>query len=87
MDLGMYTQEHRRNGTDSCYVRIAEMSWKNWVEEIEQKLNGRRVNVRPKSWLYREAYYDDYNIDDAMSIALDPNQEFKMVKVGWMGPK
>jgi len=70
--------------------RKRNMTHQEWVEEVEWVLNEikkGKPKVRACSWLMREAYYDDYSVVDAVAIALDSKQEFKMIRTGWMGLK
>jgi hypothetical protein len=63
------------------------MSWQAWAKELDKKLKGKRILARPKSWLYREAYYDDYDIDEAIELAENRKTTFKFKPQGWMIPK
>ena len=63
------------------------MNWQKWSEQVEKKTKGMRLLKRPKSWLYREAYYDDYDIDEAIELANDRKTSFVFIKQGWMGVK
>ena len=65
----------------------AYMNWEEWTEQVDTKTKGKRLLQRPKTWLYREAYYDDYDLNHAVELAVDRKTSFRMIHVGWMGIK
>ncbi len=60
-----------------------------WANAAQTKLNSGKLTETTQSqgWLFREAYYDDYNLDRAVAIATDPDQKFSNPTVGWRVPK
>ena len=60
-----------------------------WANAAEKKLDDGNLKQTTQSqgWLFREAYYDNYDLDRAVGIATDPNQKFSNPTVGWRVPK
>jgi hypothetical protein len=86
----MYTTGCLTFGEGSYYARSAEVTHQEWIKEVEEaieQINDGRPLKRASSWLFREAYYDGYDVGEAVALALDRDTEFKMIRVGWMGPK
>jgi hypothetical protein len=67
-------------------VKRQNMTHTEWTEVVEMALEGKTIKKNNENWLYREAYYDDYDVYEALTIALDPDQKFGVTKGGW-GPK
>ena len=65
------------------------MTHEEWSKAVNRELD-RVMSVplaRASGWLYREAYYDGYELVEAVKLALDYDTEFRMIRTGWMGPK
>ena len=68
---------------------MSSLTHTEWVEEVEKEVNRltqKKLKKTNEAWLYREAYYDDYDLHDAVALALNDDQQFGATKNGW-GPK
>ena len=62
------------------------MNWETWAEEVQQKTQGMKILTKAESWLYREAYYDNYDMDAAIALANDRKTSFHIIRNtgGWL---
>lgn len=59
------------------------MSYAQWVEEVDALVGESDLPPRAAGWLYREAYYDDYDVEEAVQIAMDPEAIFTFGGSSW----
>ncbi len=63
------------------------MLYEEWVSRVEKELNGQKLSAKAEQWLYRESFYDAYNVKDACKMALDSAIEFYVPAGGWCRPR
>ncbi len=55
---------------------MAINDWYAWCAEVEAALDGQEPAGEAATWLWREAYFDSYSIDEAIKLALDSSLTF-----------
>lgn len=61
------------------------MTHAEWVDEVDALGGGASLSPRTDAWLYREAYYDGYDAENACRIAMAPETTFT-TGPGWCQP-